>query len=170
MSTMEKIHPDALRFFAKHYWAAAVFAAMMFIAGFAVATDIYAAIDHGIAISFWIAGTIVLVSCALHAYLHCRKAVLYFSGEEIIYEIGIISHNRQTVPLHMITDTKIFRSFADKILGSAMIEINTSGGSGYEIVAEDFSNRDVERVHAELMAMVRKAPESLPDKLGKPPA
>ncbi len=160
-----KIRPNRLRFFIRNYLAAALFAALLFAVGFAGASGAVP-LDAGAALGLWIAGTALILIGVAHSVLNYNTTCIYLADEEVLYESGILSKKKISVPLHKITDTAVSRGIADKILGTAKIKINTSGSKGYEIEAT-FGNGDVGRLYAEIYRLINKTPKSLHGKLAK---
>ena len=161
ITTGKKVHPNRFRYFLHNYFLVALLSSALFLAGFLAA---FSVIPGGamLALPCWIIAAIAAIATIGHTALHCNATVIYLTGEEIIYETGIISHQKVSVPLHMITDTKLDRELIDKLLGTATIRINTSGGKDYEIVA-NFEFDDLNELYNEIYRLIRKTPTSMPD-------
>ena len=119
-----------------------------------------------IVLGLWSLAVIITGFAFIHTHLH-QRAYLALRSEELVYEYGIINHHKITVPLHMVTDSQITRLWFDRLVGSATLQVDTSGGSGYEITAYEFGAADVERLYNELMKLINELPNSLPDDLAK---
>lgn len=119
-----------------------------------------------VVLGMWSAAVILISIALIHTRLH-QRTYLALRSEELVYEFGIINHHTTTVPLHMITDSQVTRLWFDRLIGVSTLRVNTSGGAGYEITAEDFPAADIARIHAELLKLINKLPTSLPDELSK---
>lgn len=160
-----RIYPNKLKFFLRAYWSIAIFTIILFIAGFAIASGGFQ-VDGSFALPLWAFGFIACAIALAHTFLHCNGTCIYFSGEEVVYETGILQKQTIRVTLHMITDTKLTRDLLDNLLGTAVIQINTSGSTGYEIEAR-FGSSQLEKFHNDLYGMIRKLPGSMPDEKAK---
>jgi len=158
-----KVHPNALAFFLKHYGYAVVAVVLLLPAGFFVLTETRV-LEYALAV--WALAVIILSTALIHTHLH-QRVYLALTGEELVYEAGIFNHNHVTVPLNKITDTAIYQSWFDKLLGVATLRANTAGGAGYEVIAEDFPMDSIKMIHIELNKLLRHMPDSLPDELAK---
>ena len=119
-----------------------------------------------VVIGLW-AVAVILVSIGLiHTKMH-QRVYLALMEEELVYEFGIFNHHTITVPFHMITDSQISNSWTDRLLHVSTLQVNTSGGPGYEILAVDFPASEIIRLHTELLKLVNELPTSLPDNLAK---
>ena len=162
-----KIHPRAPPFFLKHYgWAAAI-AVLLLPAGWFVLSETRV-MEY--ALGMWALAALIFSIALIHTRLH-QRVYLALSEEEIVYESGILSRTKAVVPLHNVTDTSVYASWFDRLLGCATLSVNTAGGKDFEIVAKDFPCKDLDAIHGQLMKLVRRTPSSLPDTLAlKPPA
>ncbi|VVB56866.1 Bacterial PH domain protein [uncultured archaeon] len=158
-----KIRPQPLSFFIKHYvWAAA--AALLLIPGGLLVLMQTQVLEF--ALAAWAVAVILLSAALIHTHLH-QRAYLTLAGEELIYEFGILDHHRVAAPINKITDVGLDASWFERLIGACTLKVNTAGGTGYEILAEDFPRREVDVLYAELMRLMRKTPGSLPDELAK---
>lgn len=160
-----RVHPERLRFFAHNYLLLALLSVMMFIVGFGAALGIFPG-DAMVALPLWIIGAAIIAFSVGHTVLHCNATMIYLTKEELVSETGIVEHHKVRVPIHMITDVKLHRDFVDKLIGTATIHVNTSGGKGYEIFGH-FEYPDLDELYNEVFALIRKTPASLPDKDAK---
>ena len=158
-----KIHPNPMAFFLKHYGYAVLVAILLLPAGFFVLTETRT-IEY--ALGVWAIAVILLATALIHTHLH-QRTYIALTEEELVYESGIFNHNHVTVPLNKITDTAIYQSWFDKLLGVATLRANTAGGAGYEVIALDFPMDSIKLIHIELNKLLRAMPDSLPDNLAK---
>jgi len=157
--TTSVIHPDRRAFFIKHYALVGLVSLLLLPLGVWVLLEMR---SLEWALGAWALAVVLVSICLIHTHLHVRNVLLYQSSEEVVFETGILEHHKRVVPLHMITDSSVYRSFLDKMLGVATLRINTSGGSAYEIIAEDFPIGQVERIHQEIHLRMRRLPGSMP--------
>ncbi len=124
-----------------------------------------------VVLGLWALAVIFAAIALIHTRLH-QRVYLALRSEELVYESGILNHHTVTVPLHMITDSQVTRMWFDRLIGVSTLKVNTSGGAGYEITAVDFPYEEIARMHAELLKLINKLPNSLSDDLarGKAPA
>lgn len=160
------LHPDRMKVFVRKYWFAAVFFIIMVIGGFAMLLQ-DVPYNNDAALGMWLLGVAVLVACSAHTVLYCDSTMIYLEKEEVVLERGILEKQKVRVALHMITDTKLERDILDKMLGTAVIMINTSGTSGYEIVGR-FESGALEAMNSEIYRLVSKTSQSIPNKDAKP--
>lgn len=157
------IHPHAPAFFLRHYGLAALVALLLLPGGFLVLEQTRV---MEFALGVWAIAAIILSVALIHTRLYMR-AFLTISGEELVHEWGILGHHRMVAPINKITDIGMDASWSDRLMGVCTLKVNTAGGSGYEIMAQDFPRAGVDRLHAELMRLIKRTPGSLPDELAK---
>ena len=149
------IRPSAFGFYAKNYWTATLLSLVLFAAGIYMLFEGQAEICAALAV----AAAIIVVAGAAHSIIHRKNTSLCLSEEEVVYEVGGFSQNKIRAPIQMITDSTIKRTFFEKMLGISDLYINTSGGPGTEIVANDFEHLQVEAMNDEIYRLIRKRPE-----------
>ncbi|MCX6777969.1 MAG: PH domain-containing protein [Candidatus Micrarchaeota archaeon] len=100
-----------------------------------------------------LAASLILMG-VLYSYsvVYCNSVKLYMDGDDVIEERGILSHSEKKINVQRITDTSVTRSFIDKLLGAAMLNINTAGKEGYEVIVDCLSYSDAEKMHDEIYA------------------
>ena len=169
------IRPSQKAFLVRHYaWAVAgvplLLVAGLYILLTAGGPDILLPIGSipvlQVVLGLWSIAVICAAIALIHTRLH-QRVYLALRSEEMVYEYGIFNHHTVTVPLHMITDSQITSEWLDRILGVSTLRINTSGGAGYEITAEDFPAAEIARMHSDLLKLINELPTSLPDNLAK---
>ncbi|MCX8163037.1 MAG: PH domain-containing protein [Candidatus Micrarchaeota archaeon] len=79
-----------------------------------------------------------ILAAAIHSYLYYKNTSLVVMDEKLIYETGILQHSVVTVPLKSVTDYSLKRSFIQRFFNVATLSINTAGGVGFEIIADNF--------------------------------
>jgi uncharacterized membrane protein YdbT with pleckstrin-like domain len=164
MSEKFMIRPSEIGFFLRHYLWAGALSIILIPAGLIVLNETQA-LEW--ALGIWTVAAIIISTALIHTYLNRRTAYIALSGEELVYEFGILSHNRIVAPINKITDVALEASWFERIIGVCTLKANTAGGSGYEIIAQDFAKKDVDKIYSELLHLIRKTPGSLPDELAK---
>ncbi|MFH1306847.1 MAG: hypothetical protein ABIH83_04315 [Candidatus Micrarchaeota archaeon] len=147
------INPSVKGYFIKQYSLAALFAIVLFIAGIVAMLEIWGIL---IAIGLFGVGIAIIIIGIAHSILNSSHTKLYTTEDGVAYEKGVLSHHKIKAHISMITDSTIQRSFTDKIIGVAALQINTSGTAEREIVAEDFMYADVDKMNDEIHNMIRK--------------
>jgi len=153
-----KIKPSLHGFYVRNYWLATIIAALLIFAGgyFLVFSG---NVMWGLASGG--AGVLLVAVGIAHSSLNRKFTSLYLSEEELVYEEGVLSHHKRMVPIHMITDSTVQRSFFERILGIADLHVNTSGTGETEIIANDFSYAEIEKLHKEIYRLIRDTPASM---------
>lgn len=98
----------------------------------------------------------LIAGALIHCKLHCDATSIYFDEDKLVYETGIIKHYKKKIPLHMITDSSLTRSFIEIIFGLATLNISTSGRSGYEIICDGLNYAETEKTHIFLYEKIKK--------------
>ncbi|MEM4137221.1 MAG: PH domain-containing protein [Candidatus Anstonellaceae archaeon] len=95
-------------------------------------------IDFQILVFFSILFLISLIAAFSYSYLYYTNTSLIIKNEKLIYETGILHHHINTVPLKSVTDYSLKRGFIQRFFKVGTLSINTAGGFGFEIIAENF--------------------------------
>ncbi|PIT84500.1 hypothetical protein COU37_03160 [Candidatus Micrarchaeota archaeon CG10_big_fil_rev_8_21_14_0_10_45_29] len=153
-----KIKPSLHGFYVRNYWVSTIIAVALILAGgyFLVFAGNMAWGLGAIGV-----GILLVVIGIAHSALNRKYTSLYLSEEELVYEEGVLSHHKRMAPIHMITDSTVKRSFFERILGIADLQVNTSGTSEIEIIANDFSYSEIDRMHKEIYRLIRGTPASM---------
>jgi membrane protein YdbS with pleckstrin-like domain len=148
-----EIKPSVRGFYIKRYATMTAAAIIILFAG------LFIFLNLGFLAIFAIACLLSAIMVALgilHAALHRSHTSLHILNDSLVYEHGVLSHQKTSVPLDMITDSTTRRSFLDKIIGVSTLSINTSGTGEREIIAEDFEAAGVEKMSNEIHRLIRE--------------
>jgi uncharacterized membrane protein YdbT with pleckstrin-like domain len=100
--------------------------------------------------------SILLVAIGVfHSVVNSKTTYIELNDDELVYDSGIFSHHRVSAPISRITDTKIQRTFLDRLTGIADLLVNTSGTASVEIYANDFSFSELSSLHSELRSLIK---------------
>lgn len=169
------VRPSPKAFILRHYAWAVALSLLLLLSGLYVlfgssGPDILLPLGSipvmQVVLGLWSVAVILMGIALIHTHLH-QRVYLALRNEELVHEFGIFNRHHVTVPLNRITDSLIYASWFDRILGVATLKVNTAGGKEFEIIATDFPNQGVKLIHAELNKLLRKMPDSLPDELAK---
>jgi len=69
-----------------------------------------------------------------------------------------LSHIKKIAPISRITDSTLKRSFFERILGIADLQINTSGTGGVEIEADDFNYVELSEINDRINYLIHRTP------------
>lgn len=158
-----RIRPHVQSFLLKHYGWPLLAALLLLPAGYVVLAETQV---MEFALGLWAVAALTASVAGIHAHLY-RRVYVAITREEVVHEHGILNHHKSVVPLNKITDTSVFASWFDRLLGVATLHVNTAGGKDFEIVAQDFSRKDVDALNNELTRLMRAMPDSLPDNMAK---
>lgn len=148
-----QIKPSARGHYLKHHAPLTAVAILLAFAGSFLLLSI------GFLAAFAIAAiisAIIIAGGILHSSLNRAHTTLHVSNDEVVYERGILNHHKTKVPIAMITDSTIKRSFMDKLARVSTMLINTSGTTEREIIAEDFDFAEVEKMGDEIHRLIRE--------------
>lgn len=151
------IRPTVRGYFIHHYLLLGVLSVLITAIGIGAVLGALDFMDSNMGVAA-IVFAVVLISVALaHSKLHRNATSVYFDEDKMVYETGILSHFKKKIPIHMITDSSLKRSFIEKTFGVATLNISTSGSSGYEIVCNGLDYAETERMHDILYERIKKS-------------
>ena len=156
-----RIRPSVHGFYVKNYLFATVLAVLMFFAGLYM---IFASGELMISLGLVVVSVLIVVLGVVHSHVNSKTSVLYISGDQLVYETGILSQHKMVAPVSRITDSAIKRTFFERIFGIADLQVNTSGTGEIEILANDFNYEEVEKLHEELYRLINKTQQMQPAK------
>jgi uncharacterized membrane protein YdbT with pleckstrin-like domain len=150
---MKKLTPLMFGYMIGHYFIAIVLSFVFLVVGlYLLPVKAMGPIGFG-AIG---GGFLILAILLLYAFLYTKTTAITFDGDKVVFETGILSKRTKKVPVHMITDSSLNRSFLQRILGAATLNISTSGSTGYEIVCEGLRNQQARELHDEIYERINQ--------------
>ncbi len=155
-----ELHPNVLLYILKREWAFFSLGILLVLAG--IATPFMGAPFEFSLVSGAI-GVFLLVFTAGYSHLYCQTTRLYLSGEEIVYDSGILNKISRRIPLHIFSETVIQRTFFDTLLGSGTLRVYGRPGSHADISVSEVKLADIKAMQEEILGLVHELPPSLPD-------
>ncbi len=102
--------------------------------------------DHSFAILAL--GVLILAYVAVESQLHHIVTRLHITPDGyVVYERGILRHEKKKASFTEITDTAIEQSVLDRLLNTCTLKINTGGSMDYEIVMRDLDAHLADSFH-----------------------
>ncbi|RME79906.1 MAG: PH domain-containing protein, partial [Methanobacteriota archaeon] len=93
-------------------------------------------------------GALLLFIPIIHGKLHEMTTLAYTTDDNfIVYEKGIINHEKKKINMANITDTAITSSLGERLVNVSTLKINTGGSLGYEAVIGDLDSAEAEELH-----------------------
>ncbi|WP_204345057.1 PH domain-containing protein [Psychroserpens algicola] len=109
--------------------------------------------------NFWYLFVIVLVICAFNfvtALLAFKKRQYAIREKDVIYAKGFIVHSVTTVPVSRIQHIETSRSWLDRKLNLATLNIYTAGESGTDLSIKGLPNKEAKQVNDFLSSKVNE--------------
>lgn len=151
-----KLRPSIHGFYAKNYLFATLLSIIMFFAG--VYMIIFSP-EIMISIGLLLLSVFLIVVGVVHSVVNSKTSMIYIENDEqLVYETGILSHHKKVAAVSRITDTAIKRSFFERIIGVADLQINTAGTADVEIMANDFNYTEINELHDRLNRLIHRVP------------
>lgn len=149
------LKPTAIGFFLKHYYVLLLALPAVLLLFIISLAGIFT-LESWMMVILLIA-LAVLASVALaHSKIHQSVTSVYANEEKFVHETGILHHKKMKIPMHMITDTSIKRTLYDRIIGTATLEVSTSGSAGIEVTVSCLPHSETEVFHENLYAIISK--------------
>jgi len=165
------IRPTIKGYFISHYIVIAILSLLLVLAGFSIILKVIGS-DSSLGFLLIAIGLVLTISALAHCKIHRDVTSVYFNEDKLVYETGIFNHHKKKIPVHMITDSSLNRSFIGKMFNIATLNISTSGRSGYEISCDGLDYLETERMHDLLYENIKRyrtenvAKGTLPEKNG----
>ncbi|MCK8481413.1 PH domain-containing protein [Psychroserpens algicola] len=109
--------------------------------------------------NFWYLFVIVLVICAFNfvtALLAFKKRKYAIREKDVIYAKGFIVHSVTTVPVSRIQHIETSRSWLDRKLDLATLNIYTAGESGTDLSIKGLPNKEAKQINDFLSSKVNE--------------
>lgn len=151
----QTIRPDRRGFFITNYsWVSilALFGVASFLASLTGSLPIGALVWLGI-----FAATAIIAALGwYYTKIYCSVTSISMAEDKLVYETGIFSHRRKNIPIHMVTDTSLNRSFFQKLIGVCTLNVSTSGSSGYELAIPNLPHGPACEFHDALYGAIQR--------------
>ena len=139
------VKPTMRGFILKRYLLHIVFG--LVLVGFALATEAPLGIEE-LRAGAGVLGFFLIVIPLVHAKLYEKTTTVYTTEDDyIVYERGILHHNKKKIAINNITDTAISATLLERIINTRTLKINTGGSLGYEAEIEDLDKEEAEELH-----------------------
>ncbi len=100
-------------------------------------------------------GVLFLISL-VYIKIKCETNKLYFEGDQLVHEWGIIRKNRQSIPSKRITDIFLTTGILDSLLGTTTISISTAGQDGYLISMASIGKQEAEELQNDIRKYINE--------------